>query len=259
MRITITRLVVLFLLALMFVASCARRERLVTIADLEDKIFGVPYGTATDRLVMSVFPEAAFVYYNHLMDAIHELITGNIDVVAYDFSIIQYIAARESRVRILDELIVSDEIGLAVQLDNVALKRKVNDVITILTETGMYDDMVARWFPERGLRGNMPEFTLNPKNGILRFGTAAVVEPFSFFDSAGNIIGFDIELAHCIAMHLDMGLEIINTSFESLIPSLQADHFDLIGASISITEERAQQVLFSAQYFRGGIAALIRR
>ena len=51
----------------------------------------------------------------------------------------------------------------------------------------------------------------------------------------------------------------MNLEFGALIPALIAGKVDLIGACITITEERAKQVLFSAPYYTGGISALVRQ
>ena len=66
-----------------------------------------------------------------------------------------------------------------------------------------------------------------------------MTEPFSFVDGSQEIVGFDIELAKYIARHLGMQLEIVDMDFGGLIPALIAGKVDLIGACITITDERA--------------------
>jgi polar amino acid transport system substrate-binding protein len=46
--------------------------------------------------------------------------------------------------------------------------------------------------------------------------------------------------------------------FGAMIPALISGKVDMIGACITITEERAKSVLFSAPYYTGGIAALVK-
>jgi polar amino acid transport system substrate-binding protein len=104
----------------------------------------------------------------------------------------------------------------------------------------------------------MPRISLNGTRGTLRFGTASVTEPFSFVDSRQQVVGFDIELAHYIARELSMQLEIVDMEFGGMIPALISEKVDIIGACITITEERAKKVLFSQPYYRGGIAAIVK-
>ena len=103
----------------------------------------------------------------------------------------------------------------------------------------------------------MPKIALAGEKGVLKFGTAAVTEPFSFLDGNQQPIGFDIELAMAVAQELGMKLEVILYDFGDMIPALAADEVDMIGACITITEERAREVLFSEPYYTGGIAAMV--
>jgi len=56
-----------------------------------------------------------------------------------------------------------------------------------------------------------------------------------------------------------MNLEVVNMDFGAMIPALTAGKVDMIGACITITEERAKKVLFSEPYYNGGIAALVKK
>jgi polar amino acid transport system substrate-binding protein len=95
-------------------------------------------------------------------------------------------------------------------------------------------------------------------DGLLRFGTAAITEPFSFVDASHEIVGLDIEIASLVAQKLNRKLEVVNMDFGAMIPALMAGKVDMIGACITITPERAEKVLFSEPYYVGGIAALVK-
>ena len=43
------------------------------------------------------------------------------------------------------------------------------------------------------------------------------------------------------------------------LAALVAGQVDMIGACITITDARKQQILFSASYYMGGISALVRK
>jgi polar amino acid transport system substrate-binding protein len=104
----------------------------------------------------------------------------------------------------------------------------------------------------------MPDIS-SGSNGVLRFGTAAITEPFSFVDGSQQIVGLDIEIAKLVAKRLNKKLEIVNMDFGAMIPALMANKVDMIGACITITDERAKKVLFSQPYYVGGIAALVKK
>ena len=183
--------------------------------------------------------------------------SGKADAAAYDEPILKNIAAKNSGLLVLPEMITTDNYGFAVQPDNRELKRNIDLVVTELKKNGGYDAMMRRWFPKTGNPAPMPSIPLTGTKGVLRLGTSSVTEPFSFVDGSGGIVGFDIELARYIAKKLDMKLEVVNMEFGAMIPALISGKVDMIAACITITDERAKKVLFSDPYYVGGIAAVI--
>jgi polar amino acid transport system substrate-binding protein len=143
-------------------------------------------------------------------------------------------------------------------LDKQELKKTIDLVVSELRANGTYDMMLQRWLPKTGNPGSMPVVNSTGSKGVLKFGTAAVTEPFSFVDGSQKIVGFDIELAGYVAQKLDMKLEVVNIDFGAMIPALMAGKVDMIGACLTITDERAKKVLFSEPYYSGGIAALVK-
>jgi polar amino acid transport system substrate-binding protein len=238
--------------------GCSKREKSTTIQQLAEKEFAVPTGTAADKLVLSKFPKARFKYFNSVFDAALAVKAGKADAVAYDEPILKNIAAKNSGLTVLPEMITIDNYGFAVQPGKEELKRAIDLTLNELKKTGGYDAMLQRWLPKSGAPAPMPENKFTGSKGVLKLGTAAVTEPFAFIDGAGKVVGLDIELARAIAQQLDMTLEVVNMDFGALIPALISGKVDMIAACITITEERAKMVLFSAPYYSGGIAALVR-
>lgn len=222
------------------------------------KVFAVPTGTVADQFVLQRFPDARIMYFNSALDCALAVKGGKADAAAYDRPILQNIAAKNDGLVVLPELLVDDRYGFAVQLENTGLKNAIDGVVAELEANGTYGDMMKRWFPERGEPRPMPEIALAGENGVLRFGTAAVTEPMSFVDARKNVVGFDVELAAYVARRLERRLEIVDMEFGALLPALIAGKVDMIGAGLSITEERAKKVLFSESYYPSGIAAVVR-
>jgi polar amino acid transport system substrate-binding protein len=246
------------LLAGMFFSGCGQRERIESLDQLAEKEFAVPAGTIADKLVLSKFPKARFQYFNSVLDACITVRSGKADAAAYDEPILRNFAAKNPGMKVLDGMITVDEYGFAVRQDEPELKQAIDEVLQELKASGDYDEMMARWFPETGAPLPMPEFKTEDANGILRFGTASITEPFSFVDASREVVGLDIELANRFAKKLGKKLEIVNMDFGGMIPALAAGKVDIIGACITITPERAERVLFSQPYYIGGIAALVR-
>jgi polar amino acid transport system substrate-binding protein len=222
------------------------------------KIFAVPTGTVADQSVLKKFPDAQVTYYNSVYDCALAVRNNKADAAVYDKPVLKNIAAKNEGIVVLDELMFPDDYGFAVKMDDAALKEGIDATLAEIKSNGIYDEMVRRWLPVRGTPGPMPDLMDEEAEEELLFGTAAVSEPMSFIDSSQEIVGFDIEFAHRIAKRLGKRLEVVNMEFGAMLPALISGKVDMIGAGLSITEERAKSVLFSNPYYESGIVALVR-
>jgi len=73
------------------------------------------------------------------------------------------------------------------------------------------------------------------------------------FEVDGEFTGFDIELMRAIADDLGLETEIVNIGFDPITSGLamEAGDCDIAAASITITEEREENIDFSEGYFSG--------
>jgi polar amino acid transport system substrate-binding protein len=247
----------LIVFLILIVSGCSKKADITNLSQLKDKVFAVPTGTVADKLVLSKFPQAKFQYFNTILDAVMAVKTGKADAAAYDEPILQNIAAKTGGLVVLPEMITVDNYAVAVGMDNYELKTTIDAVIGELKTNGTYDSMRRRWFPRTGAPEAMPSLASGGSAGVIKLGTAAITEPFSFVDGSRKIAGFDIELAQYVAQKLGKKLEVVNMDFGALIPALLSGKVDMIAACITVTQERAQKVLFTEPYYTGGIAAIV--
>lgn len=93
----------------------------------------------------------------------------------------------------------------------------------------------------------------------LKVGTEPTFAPFEMQDPVtSEITGFDIELIKEIAKAEGLDVEIINSPFDALIPGIITGQIDIVAAGVSITDERAKVISFSAPYYKSGISAVVR-
>lgn len=96
---------------------------------------------------------------------------------------------------------------------------------------------------------------------VLRVGTTGDFVPFSYQiekDDSTLIVGVDIELAKNLAESLDVELQLVKTSWKTLMSDLLDDKFDIGMSGITITLTRQQQALFSIPLLASGKAAITR-
>lgn len=252
-------IVLIFVVITLF--SCSKnqkKEQVTNLNEFKEGQVAVVTGTIADKLVWSKFPNAKCSYYNSPLDACIAVVKGIEKGAAYDEPILKNIMAQNPGLVMLPDMITIDNYGMAVRLDNTKLKYSADSLLDALKADGRYEKMMQNWFPKKGKPAPMPKMEWKATNGILNFGTSAVTEPFSFFDDKQQIVGFDIEFVSLLAQSQGMQLKIINLEFGSLISSLISKKTDIIGACMTITEERAKSVLFTKPYYRGGIAVVVK-
>jgi chorismate mutase-like protein len=94
--------------------------------------------------------------------------------------------------------------------------------------------------------------------GVLRVGTTGDYKPFSYQQTGGAFIGMDVELAGELARSLGVRLQLVPTSWPTLMADLGADKFDLALSGVSVTAERQRQALFSVPYLHDGKTPITR-
>jgi polar amino acid transport system substrate-binding protein len=88
--------------------------------------------------------------------------------------------------------------------------------------------------------------------GVLTVGMEAQYPPFEFYDTDNKtVVGFDADLAASLARLMGLRLEINDSAFDSIIPSLASGRYDLGISGFTVTSERAQQVDFVTYYYEG--------
>lgn len=91
----------------------------------------------------------------------------------------------------------------------------------------------------------------------LTMATNAEFPPYEFVEGE-KIVGIDAEIAGLIAEKLGMELEIVDISFDSIIPGVQAGKYDMGMAGLTVNEERLEKVSFSTPYATGIQAVIVK-
>jgi len=96
------------------------------------------------------------------------------------------------------------------------------------------------------------------KSKTIRIAVQSEAAPWGVLQSNGKYEGFDIDLAKALGKSLGAKVKFVSTTNESRIPLLQADKVDVVIASFTATNERAQAITFTTPYAAGGTMVAVR-
>jgi len=82
----------------------------------------------------------------------------------------------------------------------------------------------------------------------IRIATEGAYKPYNFKDAAGNLVGFEVDLAHELCQRMAIECEIVEQAWDGMIPSLVAKKYDAIMAGMSIKAKREKVISFSRFY-----------
>ena len=94
--------------------------------------------------------------------------------------------------------------------------------------------------------------------GVIKIGTEGTYAPFTYHDTAGKLVGFDVEIGQAIAKHLGVKAEFVEGKWDGLIAGLDAQRYDAVINQVGITEERKAKFDFSDPYISSKAALIVR-
>jgi len=86
------------------------------------------------------------------------------------------------------------------------------------------------------------------ERGYIVLGLDDTFAPLGFRDENDEIVGFDIELAKRVAQEMGVELRIQPIEWDSKLLELNSGNIDMIWNGLTITEERQENINFSAPY-----------
>jgi polar amino acid transport system substrate-binding protein len=93
--------------------------------------------------------------------------------------------------------------------------------------------------------------------GYLTVGTGSDKPPMEFMDTnTHQPDGLDIDLIKAIALHMNLQVKVVPANIDTLIPALNANQYDVVISSMTITNKRKLEASF-IPYFSQGESLLV--
>jgi Na+/H+-dicarboxylate symporter/ABC-type amino acid transport substrate-binding protein len=95
------------------------------------------------------------------------------------------------------------------------------------------------------------------QSGVLRVGYNAAAVPFSYFNDAGDLVGYDVAFAYDLARSLNVSVAFVPFEWAELERDLKAGRFDIAMAGIYASTQRLTALSASMSYYQSPVALLV--
>ena len=224
---------------------------------LSGKRVGVVIGSIQDMAVTKMAPDADILRLANTTDMLAALESGKVDVIGEENLSVTFNKEVASKVDSVSAGLPPMPIGACFRLDNTQLKQDFDSFLTDIRRDGTYQQIYDRWRST----DDPSAMAIPQQRGTgrtLRVAIYPAMPPFSFI-SSGKPSGLEIDILTEWANRRNLQIEYLTMDFASQIPAVQTDKVDMAMGSISITEERSKQVLFSDGYIASYIMLLTRK
>ena len=104
---------------------------------------------------------------------------------------------------------------------------------------------------------NLPPLETIDARKVLRVGYLTDALPFAFFNHRGDLVGFDVELAHRLAREMGVTLAFVPVDRERMVEQLAQGYCDIVMSGVAVTTNRARDLLFSDSYLDETLAFVV--
>ena len=228
------------------VSPGASNPMLQGTADLDGRRIAVMMGSVYDTFATKNYPQATVLQFETSADQQLAVLTGKADAGLSDEEGLLEVFAKNPQLEMFGEPLLKLPMGVGFRKGNTELRDAFNRFLAEIRQSGVYDDMVARWITRHETQ--MPAVAVANPSGTLVAGVSAGGLPFAAIQD-GELVGFDIEMLQRFAASLGKDLSFAQMPFGGLIAANASGKVDLIAASMFITEERQQRIDFSDPYY----------
>ena len=232
-----------------------------SVKELDGKNIGVQTGTNFDEMVLADLPNAKVLYFNNKADMANALLTGKIDAYAIDEPVIQFEMKQISDLTYIPEYLDTYDFAYVFTKNEKGetLRKELNEFLEKIKSDGTLEKIEDQWIHGSSDGWKLADYRSFPApKGIIHVATEPMYEPFGFIYN-NEIVGYEDDIIVRFCEEYGYGLELINTSYDSILPSIQTGKYEIGAAGLTVTGERAESVLFSESYFHGGTVLVVQK
>jgi polar amino acid transport system substrate-binding protein len=230
--------------------------------DLAGKRIGVQAGTTGKDYAEENAPEGAeIVEFEDTVGLFGALDSGDIDAILQDLPVNAGRVAEVDGLAIVETFPTGEQYGFAVEKGS-DLKAELDGALETVRDDGTYDAIYEKYFPVDGAEPGPGPDPSDVEGSTTLTVCSDIPYPPMEFEGEGprglQYTGFDIDLLDAMAAEIDANLEILVVGFDGILGNLAAGTCDVVASSVTITEERQEEVDFTEPYFDADQSLLVK-
>jgi len=252
------------LVVLLVLSACSNQTDSIDYAagvkdmpDLAGKKVSVISGSLHDLELSTYKPAPQLMCLNSVAEVIAAVSSGQSDYAIEDSIALIGLDLDKYGLKLLFASdVVSGPYGFGFRPSDIGLQQEFNSFLANYRSDGRYAELIDRWTKGDIASVIMPDIPLNPDGETIRVGSLNFF-PFTFIQD-GKFAGLEIEILETFASETGRNIQFDFIDFSGVIAALATGKIDIIASSMTITEERGKQVLFSDPYYFCNTGCLIR-
>ncbi|HIJ56541.1 MAG TPA: transporter substrate-binding domain-containing protein [Deltaproteobacteria bacterium] len=93
----------------------------------------------------------------------------------------------------------------------------------------------------------------------IKIATEGAYSPFNYVNPKGDLEGFDVDIAKALCEAMKADCTLVTQDWDGIIPALLAKKFDVIVASMAVTEKRKKAIAFTNPYYYSVASYVVRK
>lgn len=93
--------------------------------------------------------------------------------------------------------------------------------------------------------------------GMLTVGTEVFYAPMEYLDENDELTGFDMELIQAMADEMNLEIQVVNMTWDSIFTGLDRKEYDVIVSSLSKTKERDEKYALTESYMDNAVCLVV--
>lgn len=225
----------------------------------EDVTVGIIDGYLFEEVVESTLPYAQKKNFDDRESAYRALLTGQVDGVADDEATIRAMMRSTDAFSIVDGYLFPSDYGYVFPKNQKGetMAAQMSTLIETMRANGTLAALDEKWFgDDTSVKVSEDASALSDTNGTVTIAYDPTSIPFCYV-SAGQPTGYEIDLLIAFCREYGYKPVFTETSFQDMLNGTAYGTYDVGCGGITITEKRAENHIFSAPDYSGGITLCI--